>query len=388
MFDLGIGQGLRNKLTELIAKKDYSESKKYISSAYVLISALCVFIIVVYLIFSRYIPWNSFLNISEEELSRQVLQKSMNIIFVGIIIQFVLRLITSILYAIQKSAMVNFLTLLSNTIILIYILMMKPGSYTESLIQLSYVNVIAVNMPLIIVTIIVFATILKECRPSIYCYHHKMAIDVLKVGMIMFYLQFAWLVVTGLHSFLISQFASPSEVVEYQVYYKIYNTIASVISMTLIPIWSAVTKAMAENRWSWIHNVYKILLAASLVVLILECIMLPFLQFIVNIWLGKETIDIIMPYCIVMTLYSVFFVIHNVNTSIGNGLSFFKIQNIWMGVAAIVMIPFSYMFCKLFNGWIGVIFAGLIAVLPFEIIQPIKLLRYLKQKSLPTDMVK
>lgn len=380
MFDLGIGQGLRNKLAELVAKNNDKESKKYISSAYLLLFAICVVIVALYLLCARFIPWNSVLNISENELSRRVLQKSMNIIFVGIIIQFLLRLITSILYAIQKSAVVNLLTLLSNTIILIYILNRSPGSYTDSLIQLSYVNVIAVNLPLLVTTIIVFSTSLKKCRPSVFCYNHGMAVEVLKMGMIMFYLQFAWLVVTGLHSLLISQFSAPGEVVEYQVYYKIYNTIASILSMALVPIWSAVTKAMVENKWKWIYNIYWMLLLASAAVLVLECMMLPLVQPIVNIWLRKEAIPIQTGYCVIMTIYSVLFLIHTVNTSIGNGLSFFRVQNIWMGFAAVVMVPLSYIFCKLFDSWIGVILAGFIAVLPFEILQPVKLFQYLKTR--------
>lgn len=46
LFDIGLGNGLRNRLSETLAKNDITQSKKYISTAYcgVIIVAMFLFI--------------------------------------------------------------------------------------------------------------------------------------------------------------------------------------------------------------------------------------------------------------------------------------------------------------------------------------------------------
>ena len=74
------------------------------------------------------------------------------------------------------------------------------------------------------------------------------------------------------------------------------------------------------------------------------------------------------------------FILHSAIGSISNGLSKFKIQNIFMGLAAVLMIPLSYVFAKLTGSWIGIMLATIVSILPYEIIQPIWTSRYLSRK--------
>ena len=53
-FDLGIGNGLRNYLSETYAKKDTEASKRYISSAYVAVGVLCLSLAIVFLAVFRF----------------------------------------------------------------------------------------------------------------------------------------------------------------------------------------------------------------------------------------------------------------------------------------------------------------------------------------------
>ena len=51
-FDLGLGNGLRNRLTESLAQNDKELSKKYVSSAYVSIIIFTLFFMAVYCLFA------------------------------------------------------------------------------------------------------------------------------------------------------------------------------------------------------------------------------------------------------------------------------------------------------------------------------------------------
>jgi len=102
-FDLGIGNGLRNRLVDTFVNKNYMKAKEYISSAYIIITLIAMGVALLGYIISPYINWNTFFNISEKYISTNVLLETVRIVLLGILIQFVLRIVTSILYALQHS---------------------------------------------------------------------------------------------------------------------------------------------------------------------------------------------------------------------------------------------------------------------------------------------
>lgn len=377
MFDLGLGNGLRNKLPIAIAEKDENKAQQYVSSTYIsttfFIFILCLFS---YMVFP-YIPWNIFFNVNSGFISQDTLVTSVRIVFTGIMIQFLLKLITSILYAIQKSAIVNLLSLLSNVIILVSVLLAPPMNLEQSLITMSWINVIAVNGPLLITTILIFSTTLKKYKPSIKKYSQKYAMEILKIGGVLLWLQVVFMIISSTNEFLIAHLTTPSAVVEYQAYFKIFNAISSLFVLALVPIWSAVTKAQANNNYSWIKKLNYLLLLMAGVTFIVELAVVPFLQLLINYWLGESAIDVNRVYAIIFAISSSIFVLHNVNTSIGNGCSYFKTQIIWMTFAAIVNIPLAILFVRLTRGWIGVVLANILALLPFEILEPIYFNKYI-----------
>ena len=379
MFDFGIGHGLRNRLVVSLAEKDTQKSREYISSAYFCVGVIIVIFSIIAALAVFFINWNSFLNISTEAISNRTLQKVAMIVSIGIILQFELKLINSILYALQKSALNNFLNLVSNIIILVYLLVGKSYSDEKNIVILAWVNIVATNLPLAVATIIVFCKSLSKMVPSIRYVTKQRAKEVMNIGIVLLWMQLIFMVVGSMHAFLISNMINPGAVVEYQIYYKIFNTLASLAIIALTPIWSAVTKALVENKYDWIKKTYRVLLRLSAVFFVCCLITLPILQFGINLWLQDKTINVTIPKSICMISYCSIFVLHNVNTSISNGMSWFKPQMTWMTVAAISMIPLAFLFCGFTNDWTGIIWASTISLLPYNILQPILFLKHIKK---------
>ena len=198
----------------------------------------------------------------------------------------------------------------------------------------------------------------------------------------MLWLQVVFMVVSSTNEFLITSFCGPEYVVEYQAYYKVFKTAAMVVSLALTPIWSAVTRAQAQKNYSWILRVYKLFLCFAGLCMVGELCLIPFLQGIFNIWIGQDVLTVNTSYALVFVLSSVIFVLHSINTSIGNGLSYFKIQMIWMTVAAVVFVPLSYIMVQIVESWIAVVAANVLAMLAYEVIAPIFTFKYLKEKCL------
>jgi O-antigen/teichoic acid export membrane protein len=205
-FDLGIGNGLRNLIVKPLANNDYKKVKEYISTAYVTIGIISLIVGVICSILIKLLDWNNLLNISSKLISSQTLVKSITLILIAVLLQLFLRLIISILYALQKVAVSNLISLISNSGILIFLLTYKNNDASEALILLSVIYITAINIPLIIASFVVFLTYLKKSRPNFRDYKRKYSSSIVKLGLMFLTIQMSLLIINSTNEFIISKF--------------------------------------------------------------------------------------------------------------------------------------------------------------------------------------
>lgn len=63
-FDIGINNGLKNKLAEALATKNYELGRKYVSTTYAILTMIFVPLMLVLLLVVPFVPWESLLNLS------------------------------------------------------------------------------------------------------------------------------------------------------------------------------------------------------------------------------------------------------------------------------------------------------------------------------------
>lgn len=385
-FDLGIGNGLRNHLVPVITNKDDVMAKKYISSAYLVIGIVVLITVGISMIVFKWINWNVIFNVSNLVVSEKTLYTTVCIIFSGIMLQFLFKLISSILYAMQKSALINLLSLLTSIITLIYVSLAKTSDISSNLISMAIVNVLAVNIPLLLASLFVFYKKLAKCRPNIRFFDKKYAKDIMKLGGVFFWVQIMYMIITTTNEFLITWLTGPDWVVEYQIYNKLFTLIGMVFTLALTPIWSAVTKALAEGKYEWIEKLYKIMRFLALLAVVCEFGMILVLQFGVNVWLGDNTIKVNYLYAVIFALSGSIFIWNGVISSIANGLGELKAQTIFFTIGAIIKIPIAWILVMACDSWIGVVIANIIAMSLYCIVQPISLKKVLKKREFGVDV--
>lgn len=386
-FDLGIGNGLRNRLVLTFIKKDYLSSKKYISSAYFMISIVVFITLLLSAWGFRFVNWNVLFNIPMDKIPRETLYLTILIVFSGIMLQFLFRLINSILYALQKSALNNLLSLFTSLLIFFYVSTSNPGNLTYNLLLLAVIHVLAVNMPLLIATILIFRNSLSQCRPNIKYFKIKYLKDVFLLGGMFFWVQVMYMLLSVTNEFFISWLTEPENVVDYQIYNKIFTIIGIIFTLALTPIWSAVTKAMAENDFIWIKKLYKKLVYAALLTSISQFLLIPFLPLIINFWLGDTNFDIDYKYACIFAISSCLFIWIGVLSTITNGFGLLKIQSTFYTLGVILKIPLAWYFVQVFDSWIGVIIANILALSLFCIIQPIWIKNYIDNKIIGDEHI-
>lgn len=380
-FDLGIGNGLRNHLSTSLSANDKEATKKYISSAYFSIGVIVFVTSLIFPFVIRLFDLNSVFNISTEMVSPKSLYISLVIVFIGVMIQFWLKLINSVLYAMQKSSINNLLVLCTNTMVLIVALVYPSGSNDTNVIVMAIVHAMAVALPLLVATIVVFSGKLSYAVPSIKCVTKTHTKSVLSLGGTFFLIQIAYMIIMSTNEFLITKTAGSAYVVDYQAYYKLFSLGSTVFALALTPIWSVITKAKAENNYSWIRSTYKRFMVLAAVFSVGELLIIPLIKPLMNIWLGENALQNIS--IVTGTLFAILgclMIFNSVLSSVANGLGALKIQAICFVVGAVAKIPLSYVLVNIFDSWNGVIISNIICMGIYCILQPLFMKKILKDR--------
>lgn len=368
-FDLGIGNGLRNHLVQPFIENNQDEIKKYISAAYISIGFIVAILSVVSLFVLNIVNWNSFFNIPPDIVNPETLNFMIIVLIIGILIQFWLKLINSILYALQLSSIPSFLTLISSVLILLFTVFFNTGDLDLNIKYISIAYIICINLPIIIVSIIIFRTKLSQLAPSLKYYSNEYAKKVIGLGGMFFYLQILTMIMFSTNEFFITWIVGPSKVVDFQVYNKLFSVFAMLFSLSLTPVWSAVTEAMIKKDYVWIRKLNSILNKILMLVIPLEIIVVIFLPWIVEIWLGNQSININYIYAIIFAIYYILFMKVKIDTSIIAGFGRLKVQSLALTLTVIIKIILTYVLTMIYPSWISIILANTIALVPYIVIE-------------------
>ena len=375
IFDIGIGNGLRNKFTECNTKGDKDEVRAYVSTSYIIIIIISLSLIALFLIPWYYVNWASVfsakLNLNDE-LSYLIL-----IVFILTCVQFSIKLIGTILTADHKPFISSIILALSNTIILASFLFFQ-GYFEDSIIR---VGVLYASVPVVILlffTIVLFSTKYKEIKPSIKYFDGEKVKELFSLGGNFFIIQIAFLVIFQTDTLIISHVLSPTEVTPYNIVFRYFGVITMLTTIIMTPLWSAYTEAYVKKDFVWIRLVLNKKIKGFVLISILVGILLLVSKPSITLWLGKN-IHLNNILLIGMALYTIISVWNNMFSFILNGLSKTKIQLYTALLGLLVNIPLSIYLANIF-GAAGVIMATCISLIFFAIFGALETFKILKKE--------
>lgn len=378
-FDLGLGNGIRNQLVKDFASRERESARRTISSGIASVSFIAFWLAIFGIVLLNHLNLNKVYNIDSSVISNDTLLIASIYIYIGILLRFVLTSVGGIFYALQKSAINNLLALFVAILQLIYVLLFHFDNNETALINLSISYIIFANFPVLVAGILVFCGPLKDCIPS-FSYLSKARIkDVIGIGIIFFICQILYMLIINTNEFLVTYFYGSDKTAEYSFYYKLTSIIGMLIGLALTPIWSLVTKAQAENNFYWLNKLYIRLKRIGLVVIFAQFALVPFLQIIMNLWLGVHTITVQMSVAIAFACFGSCFVYSSILSTIVCGLSRMKLQAFFYGVGVLLKFLFIIICCKIgFGDWSIVVWGNVLVLFPYIIVQQVDLNKYLK----------
>ncbi len=338
-FDIGINNGLRNKLTESIAEGDYLLSRKYVSTTYAILSIISIVILGLFLIINLFIDWPYVLNTSpflEKELSEVAI-----IVFVYFCVKFVLSTVNTILMSCQLAAQASlrgFIEQLSSLLVILYLTNYTTGSLKNLAMGLC----VAPLVVLLFFNFNLFKGKFKHISPSLRFVDFTISRDLMGIGFKFFVIQIAGIVQFQTANFIIIHSFGPVEVTTYNIVFKYFSILTMLMAVLMTPIWSAVTDAFTKGDYSWIISTEKKFRKVALVLIGLGGFMLLSSQYLFNIWLGEGKIEVSFLLSFWMFLFTSISLFGSIYSAILNGVSALNIQFKASIVSPIVFMLSSY----------------------------------------------
>lgn len=364
-FDLGLGHGLRNKVTEALAISNISLAKSYISTTYLTMLIMACLIIALQFVFFPLIDWTKVLNAPlymGKELKFLLL-----FVFSFFCIQLVLKLLTSILLALQKPALSSLIITLSQLLAFLIIFFIVKFGVPTSLLKLGIIISFAPIIVLLIFTIIFFSGRYKLYRPTLSTFDIGLVYPIFSLGINFFVIQITAILLFQTNNIIISHYVGNQYVTEYNIAYKYIGAINMVFAIILTPFWSATTDAYSKLDFSWIRASLKTLNKVWYLAVIAGLILVLSSKFIYSKWLGNS-VQANYTILILMLIYFIIYMRWGLVGTFINGIGKIRLQFYVTLAESLIHIPLA---CLLGNyyGLRGVLIS-MIFVNLFNVIWP------------------
>ena len=377
-FDIGLGNGLRNKLTEALANDNLVLGKRYVSTTYAILICIFSVVLLVFHISNLFLNWNSILN--TKTIDENELYILTSIVFTFFVLRFIVQLISVIYLADQKPSATKMMATGGKLLSFLIVLLLTKITLNGNLVLLGTIISAVPVLLFVVVSVISFNTRYKSLKPSVKAVDFKLSNTLLKLGTKFFFLQVAYIIVFSTSNVFISQFYGPAEVAVFNIAFKYFQIPVMVFSIIMSPIWSAVTDAYSQSDFDWMKKTLRQLNVISLLFVFGIILMVVISNWVYKIWVGDE-IEIPMSLSVSLGIYSVMQIAIAPYSSFINGIGKLKLTVLLTFLGILVYLILIFVFGNLFNNSTGIVMAIICTHVIGAIIQPTQTYKLLNKTA-------
>ncbi|PKV62744.1 MATE family efflux transporter [Pontibacter ramchanderi] len=378
-FDFGLSNGLRIKFAEALVKKDEYLARVFTSTAYFTIGIIGIILILAY--FILYFFFSNELLSRFTDYSTPVLSELVLFVLIAFTVRLTAGLIYALLAADQKVGMVSFFELLTNIVSLVVIYLLSRFTSSSLILAGGGLSLVIALVP-VLANFYFFFTRYRRFSPRIGFIQFKYAKELLKLGGTFFFLQAAVLVIFFSNNFIITAILGPEQVTTYNIAAKYLNTLTMVSVIIFNPYWSAASEAYQLQNFLWLKKAASNLLFIWLGLFFLAVLMVVASPFVYDIWI-KDQVSIPYTVTVLIGVHTVLLMWNNVFGYLLNGMGKINIQLLVYSVAAVLLVPLSFIFARNLEwGLEGIILANIVCILPAAILIPLQFRQLVRRMEL------
>lgn len=375
-FDVGFTLGLKNKLGEAIALKQWDRGKSLVSTTYLLMILIFVPLCFILELVIPYFDWAAFLNVNS--IYREEIQNALYILVACFCLQMIVNVLSTVIAAFQQVALSSTFPVIGNIISLGVIWGLTkwcPPSLVALAFAISAVPIFVISIS----SLFFYHTKFKLVSPSIKSINFSYIKSLWSLGYKFFVIQIQVVIMFQATNILISNVSGPNDVTSYNIAYKYLNAAMMVYNIILTPLWPAFTDAFTRKDFSWMNGIYRKMVKVFMMLALVMLVMLFCSPFVYRIWIGEKVhIPFLMSVCV--CVYMIVTTWTNLQTMTLNGIGAIKIQTYISLLGVCIHIPLSFFLGKYIGGC-GVVCSMTIITLFYAVVFTKQINLILKQKA-------
>lgn len=341
-MDIGLGNGLRNKLAAYMAHGEQEKARQAVSSTMAMLVCIVVPLVAVLLA----LVWNgnvySFFNVSERIIPE--LRTALSAAVIIVCLTFVFKFVGNVYMGMQLPAVSNLFITTGQTFALVATFILFVAG------KATFLNIVVDNT---LATLVVYLaaypfTFWKKfpfLRPRLYSVNLSSAYNMGKVG-----IKFFWIQISGVLQFmsvniLISKFFSPEMVTPYQVAYRYTSLMLVIFSVICMPFWNATTDAYERGDFDWIKKASRRMNQIVIIASVCLAVMVVISPWVYDIWVGEKC-EVPLSMTVIIAFYVFLLVASTRYSFFLNGIGALRLQ-LYMTVSAVMFIPLAWLVSKL-----------------------------------------
>ncbi len=380
-LDLGVGNGLRNRLTRELSVGERAEARRTLSSGFLSLFLMVAALLPLCLLLLGLLDLNRCFGIDPSAVPPATVRAAAMIILGGMLLRYLLSGVTAAFYAVQLAS-VNHLSHMAGCIFeLVFLLCAKPPDAATGLLWLSVAYACLTNLPTLWAGLWLFSPWgrLADCRPSLRLCDAAHFRGVMGIGGVFFLCQVCLVAVSNTNELLISSLFGAEHTADYGIHHRLAGLISMATIPMMTPVWSMFTRAQSRGDAAWLARSYRRLRRFGAWAVGMQFFLLLCEPLILRLWLGEhapagsDDPGTLLAFAIAgaVTTYA------GILSTVSSGLSRLRCQ-LW-GYAAGVVIKFGgvLVLAPLVGDWRLVVWFHALSLLPYCVAERVALDRLL-----------
>jgi O-antigen/teichoic acid export membrane protein len=282
--DLGIGNGMVNRIADAHGRDDHHAVRRYVSSGFFVLTLVAFGMLALFSVCWKHVPWSSVFNV-QTSLAQQEVGLAVAVFVACFALAMPIGIVSRVQIALQRGFLASMWQCLASTLGLLGVILairLEAG--------LPWLVLAFMGAPLVASTLnslLFFGRQQKDLAPTRHAVCRVASVQLLRTGGLFLVLQVVVAVAYASDSFIIAQMLGASAVAEYAVPERMFGLITMVIAMVLSPLWPAYSEAIARGDTRWVkRTLFSSFFAATMVGTICSAILVVGGEYIIGYWVG------------------------------------------------------------------------------------------------------
>ncbi len=375
-FDIGLTNGLKNRLTEALAQGDTEKGKALVSTTYFCMLLIFIPLCLLLIPFVPFVDWVSLLKINPIHLEAVV--RSLQWMLVIFAFQMIVNVIIAVVSAFQQVAYTSLFLVISQILSLLTVIAVSHLAVLD-LVSLSVLMALIPVVVAFVASCLLFRGRYAAVAPSFRYIRKKYAGDIMNLGYKFFLIQIQVVVLYQSAGILISHIAGPEAVTSYNIAYKYLGVSMILFNMLMAPLWPAYTDAFSKKDFQWMSAVYRRVWNLFLLSAAVTLVMALVSNWVYLFWIaGKAHIEPAMTWMV--AIYIIVYCYMQMNCTVVVGVGAISLETLVVVVGMLVHIPMS-LFLQRWMGMYSVLFSMIVINLVYAILFGIQAKKIISQKA-------